>query len=151
MAIVIAPFASAHLAAIAPGRFDAIAAEGLDLAALAASRADIGPAWSALAEGRVLGCAGIVPLWRGVGAGWLYAAEEMRRHPVALHRAVLRGITAAEAGLDLRRIQISVHEDFAASLAWVARLGFACEGAMPAYGPNGDTYIRYARIRHDRS
>ncbi|HEU0070940.1 MAG TPA: hypothetical protein VFS04_06575 [Alphaproteobacteria bacterium] len=146
MAIVIAPFTQAHLAAIAPGRFDAIAAEGLDLAALAASRADIGPAWTAVADGRVLGCAGIVPLWRGVGAGWLYAADEMRRYPVALHRTVLRGIAAAEVGLGLHRLQISVHEDFAASLAWVVRLGFACEGAMPGYGPNGDNYIRYARV-----
>ena len=28
--------------------------------------------------------------------------------------------------------------------------GFVKEGVMPGYGPNGDSYIRYARIRHDR-
>jgi RimJ/RimL family protein N-acetyltransferase len=148
--IEIVPFAPEHLLAIAPGPFDAAAAEGLDLRAMASARADIGPAWSAvMRNGEVLGCAGIVPLWRGVGAGWLFGGEELRRYPVALHRAVARGIPRAMRGLGLHRLQISVHEDFARSLAWAARLGFACEGAMPGYGPDGATYIRYARTRHD--
>lgn len=151
MGIRIVPFAPEHLTAIAPGPFDAIAVEGLDLRAMAASRADVGPAWSAVADGRILGCAGIVPLWRGVAAGWLFGGEELRRHPVALHRAVARGVPQAMRGLGLHRLQISVHENFAASLAWVERLGFVKEGAMPGYGPNGDNYIRYARVRHDRS
>ena len=150
MSVRIVPFAPAHLTAIAPGPFDAIAVEGLDLRALAALRADVGPAWSAMRDGRILGCAGIVPLWRGVGAGWLFGGAELRRHPMLLHRAVARGVPQAMRGLGLHRLQISVHEQFAASLGWVERLGFVPEGVMPGYGPNGDSYIRYARIRHDR-
>jgi RimJ/RimL family protein N-acetyltransferase len=148
--IRIAPFAPEHLAAIAPGPFDAVAVEGFDLRAMAEARVQLGPAWSALSGARVLGCAGIVPLWRGVGAAWLLGGDELRRHPLALHRAVARGLPRAMRGLGLRRLQISVHENFAASLRWVERLGFRHEGAMPAYGPNGDTYIRYARIIDDR-
>jgi len=150
MSIVIAPFAPHHLAAIVPGPFDAAAAEGLDLRALAAARADIGPAWSALARDetgwdRAIGCAGIVPLWPGVGAAWLFGGAELRRRPLLLHRAVARGLPLAMAGLGLHRLQISVHAGFAAGRVWAERLGFACEGAMLGYGPNGDTYIRYAR------
>lgn len=107
-----------------------------------------GPAFTLIAEDRcVLGCGGLVPLWRGVAQGWIYASDRLRGHPVALHRTVYRALAAAEAALGLHRIEISVHADFAASRRWVAHLGFHCEGAMPGFGPNKDTYYRYARTK----
>lgn len=107
-----------------------------------------GPAFTLIAEDRcVLGCGGLVPLWRGVAQGWIYASDRLRGHPAALHRTVYRALAAAEAALGLHRIEISVHADFAASRRWVVHLGFHCEGAMPGFGPNKDTYYRYARTK----
>jgi hypothetical protein len=144
----IVPFEAAHLAAIQPGRFEALACDGIDPALIARAGAVPGPALTIVSGARVLGAAGLVPLWRGVAGGWLYASDELRARPVALHRAVLRALIAAERNLGLHRIQIAVHAEFGAAQAWAERLGFAPEGAMPGYGPNGDTYLRYARVTH---
>jgi hypothetical protein len=144
----IAPFEPRHLGCIEPGAFEILALEGIDPAHLPDGVALAGPAFTLCDDaGAPLGAGGLVPLWRGVAQGWLYAADSLRRHPVALHRAVSRGLRMADTALGLHRIQISVHEGFAASLHWVERLGFRPEGRMPGYGPNRDTYLRYARIK----
>lgn len=145
----IVPFEPGHLARIAPGRFDALAAEGLDPDIPRNGAAVPGPALSFMdPSGAVLGAAGIVPLWRGVGTAWVYASDALRAHPVAFHRAVSRGLALAERALRLHRVEISVHPQFHQSLRWVERLGFRFEGEMPGYGPNGDGYLRYAKVNH---
>lgn len=147
----IVPFEPRHLADIAPGPFEALALDGLPAGALARGCAVPGAALTALdAAGRPLGAFGLMPMWTGVAQGWVFASDSLRAFPVALHRTVARALDAGERLMRLHRIQVSVHENFHTSRRWVERLGFACEGAMPGFGPNGDTYYRYARLRHGR-
>jgi hypothetical protein len=142
----IVPFEPRHLAHIEPGPFERLAVEGLEFDWSAPGSAIPGPGFTMIdGDGTPLGAGGLVPLWHGVAQGWIFASDGLRRHPVVLHRAVARGLAMAEAGLGLHRIQITVHENFAASRRWVERLGFRFEGRMPGYGPNRDTYLRYAR------
>jgi hypothetical protein len=142
----IVPFEPRHLARIEAGPFERLAVEGLDFDWPASGAPIPGPAFTLIdLDGTPLGAGGLVPLWRGVAQGWIFASDRLRRHPVTLHRTVQHGLALAEAGLALHRIQITVHEDFAASRRWVERLGFRFEGRMPGYGPNRDTYLRYAR------
>jgi hypothetical protein len=142
----IVPFEPRHLARIAPGPFERLAVEGIEFDWPASGVAIPGPAFTLIdSDGTPLGAGGLVPLWRGVVQGWVFASDQLRRRPLVLHRAVRRGLAMAETGLGLHRIQITVHEDFAASRRWVERLGFRFEGRMPGYGPNRDTYLRYAR------
>lgn len=145
----VVPFEPRHLAAIEPGPFELLAVEGLPENVFRQGYAIPGPALTVCADdGAPLGAAGLVPLWAGVAQGWMFASERLRAHPVALHRTLARALDAAQSALRLHRVQISVHERFLASRRWAGRLGFLCEGAMPGYGPNGDTYYRYARLQH---
>lgn len=146
------PFEPRHLAEIAPGRFERLALGHGEGDELACGVALPGPAFTIFDDGSddggtPLGCGGLVPLWRGVARGWLYASDRLRGHPLMLHRTVRRALGAAEAALALHRIEITVHGEFTAGQRWAERLGFRCEGAMPGYGPNKDTYFRYARTR----
>lgn len=147
----VVPFEPAHLARIEPGPFELLALEGVPPGALRAGVPVPGPALTICDDaGTPLGAGGLVPLWRGVAQGWLFASDRLREHPAVLHRTVLRALRLSEDALGLHRVQITVHEDFYLSSLWVGRLGFACEGAMPGFGPNGDTYYRYARLHHGR-
>lgn len=142
------PFEPGHIGAIDAGPFERLATEGIDPDRLARGLRVPGPAFTLVDDDGVpLGAGGLMPLWRGVARGWIYASDRLRARPVQLHRAVARGLALADAAFDLHRIEISVHADFAASRRWVERLGFRFEGVMPGYGPNKDSYVRYARIK----
>ncbi len=132
---------------IEAGAFDVFAIEGMNLREIVITHGIPGPAFSAINDRRVLGAAGVIPVWRGVGNAWLLASDELRRHPMVLHRYVRRGLVMVERGLGLHRTQIAVHQKFTAACQWAERLGFAFEGEMKGYGPNGDTYLRYARVK----
>ncbi len=143
------PFKPAHLGRIRPGRFETLAIEGTDPRLIGAGIPIPGPAMSLADEaGAILGAAGIVPLWNGVGNAWVYASDALRARPFGLHRCIARGLALAIEHFGFHRVQLSVHREFARSQRWVERLGFRFEGEMRGYGPNGDTYWRYAKVRH---
>jgi hypothetical protein len=104
-----------------------------------------GPAFTALAAGRVLGCAGIVEHWPGRGVAWAMLAADIGPRFVAVHRAARHYLEHAAP----RRLEIVVARDFAAGRRWALLLGFEREtpDGMRGYGPDGATYDLYARIR----
>jgi hypothetical protein len=103
-----------------------------------------GPAFSALADGRVLGCAGVIEHWPGRGVAWAMLAADIGPGFVALHRAARRYLDRAAP----RRLEIAVQRDFAAGRRWALLLGFEREtpNGMRGYGPDGATYDLYARV-----
>ena len=144
----IVPFEPWHLGLVDAAVFDRSVANLIDLRALASATHYNDPAFSVIHEGCVVGAVGILVLWPRVAEGWLFASDELRRHPVFLHKYVKRGIVMLEQSFGLHRIQISVHAGYVTAQRWAERLGFAFEGEMKGYGPNGDTYLRYARVKN---
>jgi hypothetical protein len=135
----------AHLARIAPQGAQAGIAGNLDRET-AVSLAIDGSAFSAVEAGRIVGCAGIVPLWPGVGHAWAVLSDAALAHPVTLTRTVQRELSRIEAALDLRRVQATVAEEHIAGRRWLAWLGFEVEGLMCNYGPGGvGDYWLYGR------
>jgi hypothetical protein len=104
-----------------------------------------GPAFSALDDGRVLGCAGIIEHWPGRGVAWAMLAADIGTRFVAVHRAARRHLEHEAP----RRLEIAVERDFAVGRRWALLLGFEREtpDGMRGYGPDGATYDLYARIR----
>lgn len=104
-----------------------------------------GPAFTAVAERRVLGCAGIVEHWPGRGVAWAMLAKDIGPGFVALHRAARRYLDRAAP----RRLEVVVQRDFAAGRRWALLLGFQREtpDGMRGYGPDHTTYDLYARVR----
>lgn len=104
-----------------------------------------GPAWTGIIAGRVVGCAGIRPIWPGRATAWaligrIPPAEWVR--VTAKVRAELRDAHAAGH----RRIEATVSVGFEAGCRWVGALGFQFEGIARAYDPYGNDHYLYARV-----
>jgi hypothetical protein len=120
---------AAELAAVPPG-FSELAAPP-------------GPALSVFDGEFLLMCGGIVYQGPGRGALWSLVGDRARPHMNYLHYAAKRFI-----GMDhWRRLEATCEEGFPQGCRWLKLLGFEFEGLMRAYGLNGETHRRYARIR----
>ncbi len=133
----IIPFEAAHLSCVAPQGAQRGVSEKLS-PATADSLALADLAFSAVQEGYVVGCAGIVPLWPGVGQAWAVLSDTALSHPVILTRAAMRELQRIEEQLGLHRVQATVAEDHIEGRRWLAWLGFEVEGLMRNYGPEGE-------------
>ena len=106
-----------------------------------------GPAFTLMNETSIVGIGGIALLWKGVGEAWAVPSVAVKQHPLAFHRAVKMMLNMIQDNKKLHRVQAAVLEDFPKGHKWIKSLGFKREGKMRAYGPNGENYIRYARIK----
>lgn len=132
----IVEFQPDHLRAVAPQPVQADIvnyAEALDGRALTAP----GMSFSALADGAVVGCAGIVELWPGVGQAWAVLSERALEEPVTLTRAVMRELARIRREHGLCRVQATVADGHGAGARWLAFMGFEVEGLLVNYGPGG--------------
>lgn len=101
-------------------------------------------AFTALVGDTVIGCAGIIPAWRGRALAWSFLAWNIGPHFLSVHRAVARHLD--ESGY--RRIEISVDCDFSEGHRWARLLGFEMEAErMRGYRPDGGDCALYARVR----
>lgn len=111
-----------------------------------ATLAQVGPAATALMQGRVVACAGVVCQDYGVGTLWAFIAHDAGQHFVRLHRCARRLMHLAQ----MRRIEASAEVDFGPGCRWLELLGFQSEGLMKQYGPDGSDHIRFAWLSHSR-
>lgn len=144
----VVPFEPDHLRRLDPREMEArlFAAIPSDLDAYARAMDQPGLSFTGLADdGTVIGCAGVRPLWRGVGQAWALLSVHAPHAFKAVHRAALAGLADAFATGGFHRVQISVAVDFPAGLRWAGRLGFEVEGRMRRYGMTGDDHYLMAR------
>lgn len=102
----------------------------------------LGPAYSAIIDGRLMGSAGILDTGLGTGVLWALVHKDAGRHFVPLFRAVQRLKTLVR----LRRLEATVEVGFAPGCRALELLGFVQEGRMAKYGPDGADHIRYAYV-----
>lgn len=143
-AFEVVPFAAGHLAQLSlqPAQQVSLWADG-DGAGYAEALAASGYAWTGLADGRPIACAGIVEQWRGRGLAWALLSTEAGGHFVRVTRAVQRALDLSP----LRRIEMHVDCHFAAANRWAEMLGFQCESVMRSFNPEGRDAFMYVRIR----
>ena len=102
-----------------------------------------GKGWTLVVDGVVKGCAGIMPQWKGVGEAWALMSRWCNEHPVTLCKSYKAKIDKMCA--PYKRVQMCVDENFEAAVNFAKYLKFTSEGRMLYYGPDGKTYIRFAR------
>ena len=139
--IRIVPFEPAHLLALDMGAHERAWLGGFDRAACAVHW-PAGPAYSAVAGGAVLGCAGLMAQGDSATA-WAVLSDALRARPMALHRAASRMLAAIAP--HFRRIRATAPADFAAGARWLRALGFRPVRTLPDYGPNGEPFVEYER------
>ena len=133
------PFRAEHLAGLTPQpeqRAEWEAAVGSELD---------GDGWTVLAGGKAIACAILTSLGDARGAVWAFIGADAGPHMLKVYRV-------AERMFDMspyRRIEATVLTGFEAGARWMSMLNFELETpkGMRAFGPDGENYSLYARIR----
>jgi hypothetical protein len=138
----IVPFEPWHLEQIALQPAQAFVGPMLD-PDYGAELAAAGEAYSALMDGCVLASCGIVPVHPGLANAWALLSACGPDRFLRIHKAVARFLKRQP----FRRVQTTVRSDFAAGHRWARALGFTAEARLEAWGPEGDDYHIYKRVR----
>lgn len=108
---------------------------------------DMGPAYTGRFEGKVIFCAGIRLMWKGVGEVWSlgdrYLAKKFAIEMFEWQSELIK------AEIDLKhfhRLQAHVLKKWKGACKYMERLNFEPEALLRKYGPDGSDYILYARI-----
>jgi len=91
---------------------------------------------------------GVIPLWAGVGQGWLLI-DEAAPHTVTLVRSLRRALREIARQGPFHRIQADVKRDFQMGIRALLLGGFVDEGPMYAYTSEGVDYERLAYVDRD--
>lgn len=108
---------------------------------------DMGPAYTGRFEGKVIFCAGIRLMWKGVGEVWSlgdkYLAKKFAKEMFTWQNEIIK----AEINLrHFHRLQAHVLKKWRGACKYMERLNFEPEALLRKYGPDGSDYILYARI-----
>lgn len=106
---------------------------------------DIGPAFSACHEGRVIGCAGLVEATQYRAYTWaVMSRQDFAQRFVGIHRAVKRFLDEQT----YKRIDAQVVYGDQAGHRWMRLLGFRREVfCRPWFMPDGSAVSEYVRLR----
>lgn len=102
-----------------------------------------GPAYTMFAGKEIVGCAGVMILWSGVGEAWAIATPIARKYPIYIVKTVRKVIDIIMKSMKLERMQAVVDKENKVGQKFTRKLGFEEEGAMKKYLA-GRTYIRYS-------
>lgn len=107
-----------------------------------------GVAFTAVEDGQVIGCAGIVIGWPGVGFAWMCLSDKMNGHGTFLVRTVKNVINDATRALGLHRLEAVCLADSARNQRFLEALGFVREREARArmFYSDGRDVLRYERI-----
>jgi RimJ/RimL family protein N-acetyltransferase len=108
---------------------------------------ELGDTFSGEIKGRILGVAGIAPVWPGVGEAFTFLSPELlQKYKWSMHRAVSRYFEQIVAKHKYHRVQCVVMLGHVAARRWAEAFGFKFEGVMPLYTQDKQTMIRYGKV-----
>lgn len=120
---------------------------GHALLAMAAPEGEGRCAWSAMVEGRILACGGIVRKHPHLGEAWMVFDQDFFICPAQVIRGVLDRIKAALDACPFRRVQATTESGFQRGDRFLRKLGFQPEGRLRAYGHDGQDHIIYGIVK----
>jgi len=106
-----------------------------------------GPAYSVFDGEVCVFCGGVRIIWPGAGEAWLICSNDLGHYVRELCLITPRYLKWIIEDHDLRRVQAVVQSDWTQAVRFLEKLGFDMEGVMRKYGPNGEDYIMYARVK----
>ena len=102
-----------------------------------------GPAYAVVVDGSTIAIAGVSIFWKGRGFGWATLSALAAPHMRELTREVRNFLKFSS----ISRIETAVDCRFKQGHQWARMLGLQKEGTMRAWGPQGDDFDLYARIK----
>lgn len=106
-----------------------------------------GIAWSGFAEGHLVAAGGVHFYWPGVGEAWTFMTSSLHKYRFSVHKHVYRLLNDIINRHKLYRVQAVINASHQAALDWIEALGFEKEGLMKKYGPDGQDYYMYGRVK----
>lgn len=107
-----------------------------------------GPAFTAMLDDRVIGCAGIVLLWPGVGSAWVVFDKEIEKHSVWMTRHVKAVLRDTARCFKLHRVEAVVPLENPSDMKWINLLGFRTErdGLAQLYTQDRRDVVRFEML-----
>jgi hypothetical protein len=102
-----------------------------------------GRAYTIKDKGKIVGCAGVLDLWPGVGEAWTCLTDDARAKPFFLHRRTYKIIRKLIETGTYHRVQAIVCCEDAKPVQWIERLGFVKESVMKKFGADGSDHAMY--------
>ncbi len=88
----------------------------------------------------------MVRIWNKVAEIMSITSDEVKEHPTAFHRLCKKMIQDHVEVYGIQRVQTIVKSNYNDGCRWLEMLGFAIEGEMKKFGPEGDDYLLMARV-----
>lgn len=108
--------------------------------------ASVGTSYSGLRGGKIVACAGVIPLWNGVADLWMYLGKDTFRKKKQACEIIGYFMEKCIEEYDLHRLQATVKSDYREGRRFAKFFGFKEEGEMIGYGPDKQNFIRVAKI-----
>ena len=99
--------------------------------------------------GEIVGCAGVIELWPGVGEAWTMFTQTALDKPFFIHRQTKRIIWNIIKGSSLHRCQALVPTGDQVKETWIERLGFTWESNMRKAGPDKSDQGMWVWVKPD--
>lgn len=102
-----------------------------------------GEAYTAMVDGRVIACAGFMPLGKNRCHAWALFSPETRNYMTSIVRFAKNVVY----NIEMPRIETNIREDFAQAIKFIELLGFIRETPLPMknFGDDDMDYYLYAR------
>ena len=98
----------------------------------------------------ILGCAGLILPWPGMGLAWMIISEEAGKHGFWMTKMVRYFLDDIIRCYGLHRIEAAVLVDNERNQRWIERLGFTREnGRARAYTQDRRDAIRYEWVKEE--
>jgi RimJ/RimL family protein N-acetyltransferase len=107
-----------------------------------------GPAYTFLADGQVVGCAGITLLGWGRGEAWTLFSPLFYQNVRKVFKSIKEKLPDVQKEHGLRRIQAISRTDFEEGERFLKHLGFEKEGVLKSFGPGGEDVSIFGRINN---
>jgi len=114
---------------------------------LAVEKQQSGPAFTGVLGDTILGCAGVVIPWPGVGLAWMVLSEQIGDHAIWMTRMVKHFLNDIRRGYALHRLEAVVLLENERNQRWIEALGFTREnGKAREYTSAREHVIRYELV-----
>lgn len=109
---------------------------------------ETGPAYTGMIGDQILGCAGVMLPWPGMGIAWVTLSPFAAIHyGMWMTRTCRRVLNDIQKSFNLHRLEAVATEDSLMNQRWLELMGFVKEnGHATAYLPDQRNVIRYERI-----
>lgn len=107
-----------------------------------------GHSFTAVRDGRLLGCMGLQPIWPGRATAWSLLSVNVKGFDLVwITRRVIAFLDAIQQSPDYRRVEMATAQAFPPACRWAKILGFEVESVLRCYGHDGTDWLQQVRIR----